>query len=212
MASIVVAGDTSGTVTLAAPATAGTTTLTLPTVNGTVLTTGSSISTSQLSGSIPRASLPAGSVLQVVSTTKTDFFSTSSSSFVDITGYSVVITPTSATSKILVLVDLSAGIETEEGFAKLVRNSTDVYIGDANGSAPRVTAANMRINGGASTARVNMVFLDSPATTAATTYKAQVRTRNSVGTVRVNINNDGVTNDSQKPVSASSITVMEIAA
>jgi hypothetical protein len=39
MASIVIAGDTSGTVTLAAPATAGTTTLTLPTTDGTVLTT-----------------------------------------------------------------------------------------------------------------------------------------------------------------------------
>jgi hypothetical protein len=37
MASIVVAGDTSGTVTLTAPATAGTTTLTLPTTSGTVV-------------------------------------------------------------------------------------------------------------------------------------------------------------------------------
>jgi hypothetical protein len=36
MASIVVAGDTSGTITLAAPAVAGTTTLTLPTTSGTV--------------------------------------------------------------------------------------------------------------------------------------------------------------------------------
>lgn len=44
MASVVIAGDTSGTVTLAAPAVAGTTTLTLPTANGTVITTGSSAS------------------------------------------------------------------------------------------------------------------------------------------------------------------------
>jgi hypothetical protein len=41
MASIVVAGDTSGTVTLAAPAVSGTTTLTLPTANGTLVTTAS---------------------------------------------------------------------------------------------------------------------------------------------------------------------------
>ena len=41
MASIVVAGDTSGTVTLTAPATAGTTTLTLPTTTGTVLASNS---------------------------------------------------------------------------------------------------------------------------------------------------------------------------
>ena len=42
MASIVVAGDTSGTVTLAAPAVSGTTTLTLPTTSGTVIASNSS--------------------------------------------------------------------------------------------------------------------------------------------------------------------------
>ena len=47
MASVVIAGDTSGTVTLAAPATAGTTTLTLPTTDGTVITTGSTGDVSQ---------------------------------------------------------------------------------------------------------------------------------------------------------------------
>lgn len=54
MASIVVAGDTSGTVTLTAPATAGTTTLTLPTANGTVITTGSTggVSQSMLSSNV----------------------------------------------------------------------------------------------------------------------------------------------------------------
>lgn len=40
MASIVVSGDTSGTVTLQAPAVAGTTTLTLPATSGTLITTG----------------------------------------------------------------------------------------------------------------------------------------------------------------------------
>jgi len=89
MASIVVAGDTSGTVTLTAPLVAGTTTLTLPTVNGTVLTSASSVARSQL---------PTGSVLQVVQTNKTNSFSTSSGSYVDITGLSATITPTSSTS------------------------------------------------------------------------------------------------------------------
>ena len=42
MASIVVNGDTSGAVTLSAPATAGTVTVTLPSANGTMLTTASS--------------------------------------------------------------------------------------------------------------------------------------------------------------------------
>lgn len=42
MASIVVAGDTSGSITLAAPAVAGTNTITLPTNTGTMITTASS--------------------------------------------------------------------------------------------------------------------------------------------------------------------------
>ena len=39
MSSIVIAGDTSGTVTIAAPAIAGSVTLTLPTTSGTVIST-----------------------------------------------------------------------------------------------------------------------------------------------------------------------------
>jgi hypothetical protein len=39
LSSLVISGDTSGTVTLAAPAVSGTTTLTLPTANGTIITT-----------------------------------------------------------------------------------------------------------------------------------------------------------------------------
>ncbi len=43
MSSIVVAGDTSGSITLSAPAIAGSTTLTLPSTSGTVLTNASSL-------------------------------------------------------------------------------------------------------------------------------------------------------------------------
>ena len=43
-----------------------------------------------------------GNILQVVSTTKTDTFSTTSTSYVDITGLSVSITPTSTSSKIFI--------------------------------------------------------------------------------------------------------------
>ena len=95
MASIVVAGDTSGTVTLTAPATAGTTTLTLPTANGTILTTGSS------GQSIPKAALPTGSVLQVVQGSYSTQTTTTSTTYVT-TNLSATITPTSASSKILI--------------------------------------------------------------------------------------------------------------
>ena len=58
MASVVVNGDTSGSVTLSAPAVAGTVTVTLPASSGTMLTTASStgISGSAISsGTVPEA-------------------------------------------------------------------------------------------------------------------------------------------------------------
>jgi hypothetical protein len=47
MSSVVIAGDTSGTVTIAAPAVAGTPTLTLPTTSGTILTSGTAVTVAQ---------------------------------------------------------------------------------------------------------------------------------------------------------------------
>ena len=52
---------------------------------------------------LPDSAMSSGSIIQVVSTTKTDTFSTSSSSFTDITGLSVSITPASSSNKILIL-------------------------------------------------------------------------------------------------------------
>ena len=122
MASVVIAGDTSGTVTLAAPATAGTTTLTLPTANGTVITTGS---TGQV---IPRAALPTGSVIQTVYAAYNTSTSTNSTTPVAI-GPQISITTTVANSKILV--SLSAPTQINNGsavtFSVSWRNSTDSY-------------------------------------------------------------------------------------
>lgn len=159
--------------------------------------------------------LPAGTggkVLQVVQTVKSDTFSTTSTSFTDITGYSVSITPSSSSSKVLVLVNLNATVETEGAYAKLLRGSTDIYIGDSNGSLIRSSLASLRIPGGDGIAQGSMVYLDSPNTTSSTTYKVQIRLRTGSGTLRVNLNNDGSTVDSTKSVASSSITVMEIAA
>ena len=56
--------------------------------------------------SIPNFAPIAGSVLQVVSATKSDTQSTSLQAWVDVTGLSVSITPTSASSEILVIVNV----------------------------------------------------------------------------------------------------------
>ena len=92
MSSVVISGNTSGTITLDAPAVSGTTTLTLPATTGTFITTGS---TGQV---INKASLPTGSVLQVAFTTDSATAATSSATFVA-SGTSHSITPLYATSK-----------------------------------------------------------------------------------------------------------------
>ena len=53
MASIKLTGDTSGEITISAPAVAGTNTLTLPATTGTVLDTNSSLASSNLTGALP---------------------------------------------------------------------------------------------------------------------------------------------------------------
>ena len=168
MASLVVSGDTSGAITLSAPSVAGTNTLTIPASTGTLITTASS------GQSIPKAALPTGSVLQVISAVMTGgIFSTSSGSFVDV-GFSATITPTSASSRILILFN-SGGI-TRPAIAseclrlRIVRGaSTVVYGGD-----------NLIFSTSATQFQdfpSSYQCFDSPATTSATTYKIQMETR-----------------------------------
>ena len=161
--------------------------------------------------SIPKAALPTGSVLQVVSTTKTDTTSTTSSSYSDISGMSVSITPTSASSKILVMVSLQGtGRAGNTGFiTKLLRNSTDICVGDSSGSRIPATA-NIINSDNSNMMSIVMTFLDSPATTSSTTYKLQWMCFNG-STVYINrsYNDD---NASYIARTASTITVMEIAA
>lgn len=163
--------------------------------------------------SIPYAALPAGSVLQVVSATKTDAFSSSSTSMVDITGLSVSITPKSATSKILVSYQVCGGQSNtsvnQDIFIQLVRGSTAIGVGTTGGAQ---NASGEIANGGTASAdqvvlRDTLMFLDSPATTSATTYKLQGMSWNSGTTFY--INRRGLNSSF---VFASSITVMEIAA
>jgi hypothetical protein len=186
----------------------------IATVNANTITSGT-IPVAQ----IPRlttAKMPTGSVLQVVQTVKSDTFSASPAQtvFVDITGLSVSITPTSATSKILVFIDVAVGHSTQTTGAanvRLVRDSTPIYIGDAAGSRARSIASWPYEFAQYTLIRYSGVYLDSPATTSSTTYKYQIAGQNSSYTVYVNRTSydDNRWEDSRV---ASSITVMEIAA
>jgi len=203
--SIVLVGSTSGSVTLQEPAVAGTTVLTLPAVSGTLITTASS------GQSIPKAALPTGSVLQMVSTTKTDVFTTTSSSYVDVTGLSVIITPTSATSKILITGLVNFGASADAGFFRLVRDSTAICVGDAAGVRVQATAQQRNNTDSADAEAASVNFLDSPGTTSAVTYKIQACSASGGYTTRFNSSADD-NNTNNRGRTASTITVMEIAA
>jgi hypothetical protein len=188
--SIVLQGSTSGSVTLQEPAVAGTNVLDLPAVSGTIITTGT---TGQV---IDSGALPVGSVLQVVNATYSTQTTTSSSTFSD-SGLTASITPKFATSKILVLIDQTgcgkADNETRLTL-RLVRNSTTIYNIEDSGGYTGTSTPNYF--GGISTG-----YLDSPATTSATTYKTQFCSYSNVATAGVQFNG-----------STSTITLMEIAA
>jgi hypothetical protein len=162
---------------------------------------------------VTRAAMPIGSVLQVVQTVKSDTFTTTSSSYVDVTGLSVTITPTSASNRILVLYSSTMGtISGQYSCAmRLVRNSTAIYVGDAAGSRTRASSLSWSdIGTQLDTVPVNGIFLDSPATTSATTYKLQVLSGYSE-TVYINRTQADVDSAIHSRV-PSQIMVMEIAA
>lgn len=147
-----------------------------------------------------------GKVLQVVSTTKTDTFSTTSTTFVDVTGLSVSITPTSSTSKILVFATVPVGhAGSRVARVNLVRNSTTIC------QPATVNSFGATKNGyiatGDTTPSADFHYLDSPATTSSTTYKIQCCTN--AGDFAMYVGNRTPSVDMNSP---STITVMEIAA
>ena len=152
---------------------------------------------------------PTGAILQVVQTVKTDTFSlTSTADFADITGLSVNITPSSTSSKILVMLYLVVGsgnIPT----TRIMRDSTAIGIGDAAGDRIQCTTGGYSIPNNYLSGAGTAVFLDSPSTTSQITYKAQLSPEHSSHTVYINRSpND--TDNYQGYRSISTITVMEV--
>ena len=178
--SIVLVGSTSGSITLQEPAVAGTTVLTLPAVTGNVLTDTS-----------PKA----GNVIQVVSATYATEVTTTSTSYVT-TGLSATITPSSSSSKILIIV------------SNVIRAAS---LGDCNWTVFRGTVAGTNLASsvlfvyGTATAGsttvvtgISINYLDSPATTSATTYT-------------LGFKSSGVSVNSQHASTTATMTLMEIA-
>lgn len=147
--------------------------------------------------------LPAGSVLQTVQTVKTDDFTTTSTSFTDITGLSASITPSSSSNKILITASFcsSQGSASQINMFNLLRGSTT--IGQPASSQTYTSTRTQYTYESGNLDTVHLQFLDSPSTISATTYKIQGKCNG--GTLGVG-NRPG-DNDSEQ---ISIITLMEI--
>ena len=152
-------------------------------------------------------------IIQVISAEKTNTFSTSSNSFVDISDLSVNITPKSSSNKVLVMIDIKFGASTggAEIFLQCLRGSTTVYAGTnpSNRQACFFGAEDTEDNFKMNQASGN--FLDSPSTTSATTYKVRIRNNNTGHTLYLNRTGRDTDNGAY-PRTACSIIVMEVEA
>ena len=152
---------------------------------------------------LPASALPAGSILQVVSATKTDQFATTATGVVDVPGLSVSITPSSASSKVLVFFNLMLGnsVTATDVHIKLLRDATWIA---KNTDAGTQTTTFMLTGVNYVPYHPSLTHLDSPATTSSVTYKIQMERFSGTGTV--NRRGDNAGNGA-----VSSITVMEVA-
>jgi hypothetical protein len=127
-----------------------------------------------------------GKVLQVVQATTATQVINSTTTFAD-TGLTASITPSSATSKVLVMVSQmgcrrTAGGSTIELILNLFRGATDIAL-IAGGDLYTATTLQQ-------TGALTYAYLDSPATTSSTTYKTQFKNADNVASVRVQTNSD----------------------
>jgi len=170
--------------------------------------TGTKDSTTFLRGDNTFAEAGGGKVLQVLQTVVTNRQSGSTSTFTDVSGLSVSITPSATSSKILVMTSLTANSPNQYMFARIMRDTTAICIADVSNSNTRASFGNFFVEQH-NWQTYSQTFLDSPATTSATTYKIQ--TFSDSGTWYINYGGSTDT-DASRGNGVSTITVMEIGA
>lgn len=137
-----------------------------------------------------------GSVLQVVSTNYDTTVTTTNTSYVT-TGLSATITPTSTSSKILILVNYVAqvgGVSAQTGYFTIYRGGSSLSSASENQFARLETGSSGWFG------TQSHGYYDSPSTTSATTYELFMKSQTSSLTTRINISS-----------SISSMTLLEIA-
>ena len=182
--------------------------------SGTTLTLGSSGDTVTLTSGAKTSGF--GKIGQIQSTTLSSTVSISSSStsnFVDISGLSVNITPTSTSSKIFIFYVVHASATGGTRHIRLMRDSTAISIGDAaQGNQVRSTSSARPDSSVYDLDTANMAgqFLDSPSTTSQVTYKMQLTLGASYSATAYINRTTSHNNADYDPVMQSTISVMEV--
>ena len=161
-----------------------------------------------------------GGIIQVQSTTLTTQVAVSVASganttFYDVSGLSVNITPKFNTSKVLVMVQMCIGTDqtTQRIGVRLRRDNTTIGASTETGSSNNVgSIASLEHHRVYQSIPVNFHFLDSPSTTSSVTYKPQVAQENSGGASTIRINYVTSNNNNTYYNGVSTITVMEVSA
>ena len=157
-----------------------------------------------------------GSVIQVVQTVKVDTFTTSGTAFVNITGFTCSITPTSATNKIMIDICMYCG-ENQDSFPafQLLRNGVAISV--ANLISPGTATTFGYCNTG-NDARdqylitpVNYKLLDSPLTSNTLTYGLQVSPMRTASRTFF-LNRSNTIGDANQMTCTSTLTLTEVAA
>ena len=177
------------------------------------------MSTLKVNSIIPVAGVPTGGgggIIQVVQTVKTDVFSETSLSPGTFTNaiLSATITPSSNSSKILIIASLSVSISNDNRIGMGIFRGGSIIsgaTGDANSSNNRVAVSSL-LSSTSFQANMNVHFLDSPSTTSATTYDIRgTHGRNSSVTFYAGRENTTATSNDRMR-SAQFLTLMEVSA
>lgn len=162
-------------------------------INTNSIATGA-VGAADLAAGAARANFGAGAVLQVVSNGTTTNTSTTSSSYVAATNLTQSITPSSTSSKILILVNMNlyGSNSTTEGVITVYGNGSDLTGG--SGFADMYTGSSDYI------LQAPMMYLDSPSSTSSVTYAVYIKRTQGSGTLQTSLR--GTTN---------TITLLEIA-
>lgn len=147
-----------------------------------------------------------GKVLQIVQATKTDTATVTGTTFASV--FSASITPTSATSQVIVMAMLSAGNAASNiAFLRLTRASSTLIQGDTAGNRTRITAS--QLSGATNMTTVPILYMDSPASTSSQTYNIELASHS---TGAVYLNRTATDTDSVSfSRGASSIILIEVA-